>query len=78
MWNPTGVMLCQSSQNVIGNADVEMHESKLSRMETYFTDLLGIVARLHFTSGFAEARLRPSGYGAAAFATMGLAEPKLA
>jgi hypothetical protein len=27
---------------------------------------------------FAEARLRPLGYAAAAFATMGLAEPKLA
>jgi hypothetical protein len=28
--------------------------------------------------GLAEARLRPSGYGEAAFAMMGLAEPKQA
>ena len=34
-------------------------------------------ARLR-TIGFAEARLRPSGYDAAAFAAIGLAEPKQA
>jgi hypothetical protein len=28
--------------------------------------------------GYAEARLRPAGYDAAAFATIGLAEPKQA
>ena len=30
------------------------------------------------TTSLAEARLRPAGYAAAAFATIGLAEPKLA
>src|SRR6266852_4157391 len=34
--------------------------------------------RLRYERGLAEARLRPSGYDAAAFATKGLAEPKQA
>ena len=58
-----GIMLVQSSRHVIGNSNIEM-DGIISFEDIY---------EFHFS-----ARLRPSGYDAAAFATTGLAEPKLA
>ena len=80
MGDLAGIVLRQSRAQVVGDANVEMLGIEtLKDVDVFYGTSLKRLQRGAIQAiGLAEARLRPSGFDAAAFATMGLAEPKRA